>query len=105
MDLGSSIFPLQLKFASLSLCGLSLAVYAAPLSFSFFLPFFWGGSRLAGTLAEFDAEINEGDTSLWSWVDALFMAMNTWSRIGSVTGDQKYFDQQFKLFSAAALEG
>ena len=39
------------------------------------------------------------------WVDALFMAMNTWSRIGNVTGDQRYFDQQFKLFSAAALEG
>ena len=62
-------------------------------------------TMIAGTLPEFDAEIKEDDTSLWSWVDALFMAMNTWSRIGNDTGDQRYFDQQFKLFSAAALEG
>jgi rhamnogalacturonyl hydrolase YesR len=60
---------------------------------------------IAATVQEFDKEIASNSTSLWSWVDALFMSMNTWSRIGTVTGEQKYFDQQWYDFSAAALEG
>ena len=60
---------------------------------------------IADTIKEFDMEISGNMTSVWSWVDALFMAMNTWSRIGAVTGEQKYFDQMFYDFSAAALEG
>lgn len=60
---------------------------------------------IADTLKELDLEIANNSTSLWSWVDTFFMAMNTWSRIGTITGEQKYFDQQFYDFSAAALEG
>jgi hypothetical protein len=61
-------------------------------------------TMIADTLRELDSEISNNQTSLWSWVDATFMAMNTWARIGSVTGEQKYFDQMFYDFSAAALE-
>lgn len=62
-------------------------------------------TMIADTVKEFEYEISGNHTELWSWVDALFMAMNTWSRLGAATGEQKYFDQQFYDFSAAALEG
>jgi rhamnogalacturonyl hydrolase YesR len=28
--------------------------------------------------------------NFWSWVDASFMAMNTWARMGAATGEAKY---------------
>lgn len=41
----------------------------------------------------------------WDWADALFMGMNPYARLGNVTGEAKYHDQMFKMFSFAALPG
>eukprot|EP00041_Stephanoeca_diplocostata_P023072 m.560978 g.560978 ORF g.560978 m.560978 type:complete len:349 (+) comp22212_c2_seq36:575-1621(+) len=63
-------------------------------------------TMIAATMAEFDSEISDPKTtSYWSWVDALFMAMNPYARLGGVTGEQKYFDKMFANFNASCLEG
>mmetsp|Transcript_21641 Transcript_21641/g.64552 ORF Transcript_21641/g.64552 Transcript_21641/m.64552 type:complete len:341 (-) Transcript_21641:216-1238(-) len=41
----------------------------------------------------------------WDWADALFMGMNPYARLGNLTGESKYHDQMFKMFSFAALPG
>lgn len=70
------------------LCRCSCFVFVLPLIFMALVP----------------AEIADpSSVSNWSWVDALFMAMNTYSRIGRVTHGQKYFDKQFANFNASAL--
>ena len=62
-------------------------------------------TMLANTAAVIEAEIAEGAASdgLWSWVDAIHMAMQTFARMGNVTGDAKYFDKQFANFNASVL--
>ena len=53
----------------------------------------------------FGAEIAAAPSSnnFWSWVDAAFMAMNTWARMGAATGEAKYFEKQWSNFNAAML--
>eukprot|EP00037_Helgoeca_nana_P036943 m.13706 g.13706 ORF g.13706 m.13706 type:complete len:395 (-) comp8213_c0_seq1:247-1431(-) len=92
------VLPTGAALADNQLCG---ATYAE----LYVLDGMRNGTWIADTLHEFHTEMASNSTSLWSWVDALFMAMNTWSRIGAITADQRYFDQQFDDFSAAALEG
>jgi len=63
-------------------------------------------NEIEATKQEFDAEIADPTmTGSWSWVDALFMAMNTYARLGKTTGDKKYFDKMFANFNASALAG
>lgn len=52
-----------------------------------------------------NAEIASHDTTVknWSWLDALFMAMSVYSRIGAATGDHKYFDKMFANFNYSVL--
>jgi rhamnogalacturonyl hydrolase YesR len=50
------------------------------------------------------AEMADPSTdNFWSWVDAIHMAMNTWARMGNLTGDRRYFAKQFANFNASAL--
>ena len=61
-------------------------------------------TMLASTAAVLEAEIADPSTdSLWSWVDALHMAMATYSRMGNATGDRRYFYKQFANFNASVL--
>lgn len=55
-------------------------------------------------IAHLDAEI-EAESSIrnWNWVDALFMAMSVYSRIGTATGKQAYFDKMHTNFVYSAL--
>jgi hypothetical protein len=39
----------------------------------------------------------------WSWVDALFMSMNVYSRLGRITGNASYYEKQWENFRDAAL--
>lgn len=59
----------------------------------------------ADTVKIFGAEIAAAPSSnnFWSWVDAAFMAMNTWARMGAATGEAKYFEKQWSNFNAAML--
>jgi rhamnogalacturonyl hydrolase YesR len=49
------------------------------------------------------AENSTAVSFYWDWADALHMGMNPYARLGNVTGDSKYHDQMFKMFSFAAL--
>lgn len=57
-------------------------------------------------IAELDAEIQDhASVRNWNWVDALFMAMSVYSRIGAITGQQAYFDKMYDNFIYSALGG
>lgn len=59
---------------------------------------------LAATAAHLDGEVADArSTQRWSWVDALFMAMAVWARLGAATGNQAYFDKMHTNFVHAAL--
>jgi hypothetical protein len=60
---------------------------------------------LASTEAVLGAEMADpaNSRSLWSWVDALHMGMSTYSRMGNLTGDSRYYDQQWRMFNYSAL--
>ena len=62
-------------------------------------------TMLADTAVVIEAEIAEGAASdgLWSWVDAIHMAMQTFARMGNVTGNVKYFEKQYANFNASVL--
>eukprot|EP01052_Picozoa_sp_SAG31_P024500 SAG31_NODE_2089_length_6472_cov_4.907893_4_plen_590_part_00 len=65
-------------------------------------------TQLADTkrvLGEEIADTTGASTELWSWVDALHMGMSTYARIGNVTGDHHYYEQQWKMFNFTALSG
>eukprot|EP01043_Picozoa_sp_COSAG02_P006568 COSAG02_NODE_188_length_30307_cov_341.858746_7_plen_331_part_00 len=60
---------------------------------------------LADTEAVLGAEMADpaNSRSLWSWVDALHMGMSTYSRMGNLTGDNRYYEQQWRMFNYSAL--
>ena len=62
-------------------------------------------STLAGVARILDAEIASGSASAsaWSWVDALFMSMNVYARMGAVTSNVSYYEKQWQDFHDAAL--
>jgi rhamnogalacturonyl hydrolase YesR len=61
-------------------------------------------TQLHSTAAVLMAEIDDPSTdNFWSWVDAIHMAMNTYSRMGNATGDVRYFSKQFANFNASVL--
>jgi|EP01046_Picozoa_sp_COSAG06_P055690 hypothetical protein len=61
-------------------------------------------ATLADTKRVFAAEMAAtSSTNFWSWLDASFMAMNTWSRLAEVTGDTQYYEKQWANFNAAML--
>eukprot|EP01051_Picozoa_sp_SAG22_P019262 SAG22_NODE_3501_length_1678_cov_5.132996_1_plen_344_part_00 len=61
-------------------------------------------ATLADVKAKFAAEMAApGSSNFWSWLDAAFMAMNTWARLAEVTGDVQYYEKQWANFNAAML--
>lgn len=62
-------------------------------------------AMLTDTVKIFGEEIADAPDSnnFWSWVDASFMAMNTWARMGAATGEVKYYEKQWTNFQAAML--
>lgn len=45
-----------------------------------------------------DKQMASGDKSQWYWVDALYMGMPVYAKLGQLTGDDKYFDWMYELF-------
>ena len=62
-------------------------------------------SHLDDVKAVLNAEVAaaEATSNYWSWIDALFMAMSVYSRLGNVTGAPAYASKQFMNFNASAL--
>ena len=49
---------------------------------------------LQDALRVLGAQINGSKTNYWSWIDAIHMAMNAYSRIGNATKDPRYIAHQ-----------
>ena len=62
-------------------------------------------STLHATIAQFDAEIALGEQTDGSWgvIDVTYMAMAPLSRLGALTGNQKYFDKQWANWRSSML--
>ena len=61
-------------------------------------------SMLAGVERILSQEMKlPSSVSDWSWVDALFMSMNTYSRVGNITGNVSYYEKQYANFHDTAL--
>jgi rhamnogalacturonyl hydrolase YesR len=62
-------------------------------------------SHLTDVKAVLGEEIaaSQATSNYWSWVDALFMAMSVYSRLGNVTSDPSYAAKQWVNFNASAL--
>ena len=62
-------------------------------------------SHLADIVAVLGEEMEQAEatSNYWSWVDALHMAMSTYSRMGNATGEARYFAKQWLNFNASAL--
>ena len=63
-------------------------------------------NTLRATVAQFDAEIALGKQTDGSWhiIDVTYMAMAPLSRLGALTGLQKYFDKQWANWRSSMLE-
>lgn len=90
------------------LCGITDDMYGQLCGSTYAELYKMDGSKnqtyLADTINMYDAKIKDPTSvRLWSWVDALFMTMSTWSRIGDITKDQQYFDHMFATFNTSAL--
>lgn len=55
--------------------------------------------RIASIKAVVETQVNRSATDDWWWVDALFMAMPTFSRLAAITGDSRFSDKLFALFN------
>lgn len=54
--------------------------------------------KIARTLEITDAQIATGKNDFWTWCDALHMAMPVYSRLYTMTGDEKYLDFLYRSF-------
>jgi rhamnogalacturonyl hydrolase YesR len=50
-------------------------------------------------------QINGTKTNYWSWIDAIHMGMNAYSRVGHATGDDRFFETMFKFYNITANAG
>lgn len=55
--------------------------------------------RLNGIKECIDLMVNSEKKDDWSWVDALQMAMPVFAKLGAITGDNKYYDKMFDIYS------
>jgi unsaturated rhamnogalacturonyl hydrolase len=61
--------------------------------------------RIADVKTSIDAFIKTGDDqgrgfgSNWNWVDAAYMAMPLFAQLGTLTGDDTYYEEMHKLYS------
>lgn len=55
--------------------------------------------RLRPIRAAIDYIIDTGERSDWSWIDAQFMASPVFAQLGALTGDAKYTDAMFELYT------
>ncbi len=54
--------------------------------------------KIARTLEVTNEQIATGKADFWTWCDALHMAMPVYSKLYSLTGDEKYIDFMYRAF-------
>ena len=55
--------------------------------------------RIQDIKTSIDNMVNSDKTDDWWWIDALQMAMPVFSRLGVLSGDDRYFDKMYTLYS------
>ena len=50
-------------------------------------------------------QVNGTKTNYWSWIDAIHMGMNAYSRVGKATGDDRFFETMYRFYNVTALAG
>ena len=60
---------------------------------------------LEDAIAVLSKQINGTKTNYWSWVDAIHMGMNAYSRVGNATGDDRFFEAMFRFYNVTANAG
>ena len=60
---------------------------------------------IANAVDVLSTQINGSKTNYWSWIDAIHMGMNAYSRVGNATGDDRFFEAMFKYYTVTALAG
>lgn len=62
--------------------------------------------RIAAIKQSIDGMVKSSSSNAWTWVDAVQMAMPVFARFGVLTGDAKYFDKMYALYShTKTIEG
>lgn len=52
-----------------------------------------------------DSQMKDKDAKThWWWIDALYMAMPVYTKLGVVTGDTAYFDQMYEMYKYAKVD-
>ena len=60
---------------------------------------------LEDAIAVLSKQINGTKTNYWSWIDAIHMGMNAYSRVGNATGDDRFFEAMFRFYNVTANAG
>lgn len=55
--------------------------------------------KIANIKASIDNMVNSSKADDWWWVDALYMSMPVFVRLGSLCNDNKYFDKMYQLYT------
>lgn len=55
-------------------------------------------SKISGIKARIDSKLSDSQSAEWWWIDAMYMAMPAYARMGKLTGDKKYYEKMFNLF-------
>ncbi len=56
-------------------------------------------SKIANIKASIDNMVNSPKADDWWWIDALYMAMPVFTRLGILYNDNKYFDKMYQLYT------
>jgi len=57
--------------------------------------------RLRKTIACMEMILNTPENGDWTWIDAIQMGMPVLTKMGKLTGDERYFDKAWKMYSSS----
>jgi uncharacterized repeat protein (TIGR02543 family) len=62
-------------------------------------------AKISAIKANLDYMVSATRADHWWWIDAIFMDMPTFTRLGVLTGDSKYFDKMYQEFNTIKTIG
>ncbi len=54
--------------------------------------------KIEAILRRVESRLTDKQSAEWWWIDAMYMAMPVYARIGLLTGENRYFEKMFSLF-------
>lgn len=61
-------------------------------------------SKIAVIRGSLQNMINRKNSTAWWWIDALYMAMPSFARLGVILNDTSYFEQMYRLYTNTKVE-